>query len=545
MREPGLLTLTRLRDATESAIQTLFASRRADGAWHLRPPSSPRATGAAVAALQCADPHDSADLIQSGLVWLRANQAADGGWADGSGGASTIADTAIAVSALALLNVSDDAARIDRALRWLEQHGGLDAVADPQLCPLSVPCIELLATAGLCEERAAAAIVADGRTSRRGSVLRVGPALPAALSRALLQRRRRGGLLDQSLARIAAPGMLDYLKQIGLGSDGDCAAQESPLQVALVCFGFARAGLWPALVERMVRRLWLTMRGDGSWPARRDEEFSATVLAATALQHCGHGEDPRVAASMRWIIGRQWHAGAPVTGYPAGGWAWSAGSGRPTVADTSRAVICLAGAGSSGSGPRLAAGVSWLLATQNPNGSWSCPGHEGGRLDGPCPVVTADAVTALRLAGTSTGGPAIGRAARWFARARRMDGSMPGRDSEGGTAGTAAAAETLAALGLGRSRTVRSCVRWLAEHQNPDGGWGGPEGSRADDTAAALAGLMTSPSQEAAVQRGARWLLRSQTPDGLWTSPGTGDISTTSRVLSVLIDLQVGLGVQA
>jgi squalene-hopene/tetraprenyl-beta-curcumene cyclase len=160
-------------------------------------------------------------------------------------------------------------------------------------------------------------------------------------------------------------------------------------------------------------------------------------------------------------------------------------------------------------------------------------------------VVTADAVTALRLAGTSTGGAAIGRAARWFTRARRMDGSMPGRDSEGGTAGTAAAAETLAALGLARSRTARSCVRWLAEHQNPDGGWGGPDGSRADDTAAALAGLLSSPAQEAAVQRAARWLLRSQNPDGLWTSPGTGDISTTSRVLQVLSDFQMVLGARA
>jgi squalene-hopene/tetraprenyl-beta-curcumene cyclase len=84
---------------------------------------------------------------------------------------------------------------------------------------------------------------------------------------------------------------------------------------------------------------------------------------------------------------------------------------------------------------------------------------------------------------------------------------------------------------------VRRAVRWLEQHQNPDGGWGedcrsyrepewiGRGESTASQTAWALLALLAAGERSPAVDRGVAWLVERQTDDGTWDEPwftGTG-----------------------
>ena len=86
-------------------------------------------------------------------------------------------------------------------------------------------------------------------------------------------------------------------------------------------------------------------------------------------------------------------------------------------------------------------------------------------------------------------------------------------------------------------RAVRRAVRWLEQHQNPDGGWGedcrsyrepewiGRGESTASQTAWALLALLAAGERSPAVERGVAWLVERQTDDGTWDEPwftGTG-----------------------
>ena len=92
--------------------------------------------------------------------------------------------------------------------------------------------------------------------------------------------------------------------------------------------------------------------------------------------------------------------------------------------------------------------------------------------------------------------------------------------------------------GAGRdSLPVRRAVRWLEQHQNPDGGWGEDLRSYTDEqwrgrgtstpsqTAWALLGLHRRRPDSDAVARGIDWLVRNQRADGGWDEElytGTG-----------------------
>jgi squalene-hopene/tetraprenyl-beta-curcumene cyclase len=80
-------------------------------------------------------------------------------------------------------------------------------------------------------------------------------------------------------------------------------------------------------------------------------------------------------------------------------------------------------------------------------------------------------------------------------------------------------------------------VRWLAEHQNADGGWGedprsyddeqwiGRGASTASQTAWALLALHAAGERSQPLARGVQWLIATQRPDGSWDEPhytGTG-----------------------
>lgn len=159
-------------------------------------------------------------------------------------------------------------------------------------------------------------------------------------------------------------------------------------------------------------------------------------------------------------------------------------------------------------------------------------------IDWPTEDVTAHILEALAVAGLSRDHPAIRRGVRYLRTEQRPDGSWWGRWGVNHIYGTGAVLPALVAVGEDITAPhIRRAVDWLATHQNPDGGWGeriesywdpawvGRGDSTASQTAWALMGLLAVDPHHTAVAGGIRWLVEHQTPDGEWREDaftGTG-----------------------
>ena len=161
----------------------------------------------------------------------------------------------------------------------------------------------------------------------------------------------------------------------------------------------------------------------------------------------------------------------------------------------------------------------------------------GAVVDPPSADVTAHVVEAL-----AAEGQAASRAARrgvvWLLRAQEPDGSWFGRWGANYVYGTGAVVPALIAAGVPAAKpAIQRAVAWLEQHQNADGGWGedlrsyddpalaGQGASTASQTAWALLALLAAGPPGPAAEAGVRWLAEHQRPDGTWDEPlytGTG-----------------------
>jgi squalene-hopene/tetraprenyl-beta-curcumene cyclase len=193
----------------------------------------------------------------------------------------------------------------------------------------------------------------------------------------------------------------------------------------------------------------------------------------------------------------------------------------------------------------------WVEGMQSTGGGWGAFDAENTRtlarelpfldfgevIDEPSADVTAHALemlAALGLLDTAAGH----RGVQWLIDRQEPGGSWFGRWGVNHVYGTGAAVPALIAAGVGPGQAcIRRAVRWLAEHQNADGGWGedprsyddeqwiGRGASTASQTAWALLALHAAGERSQALTRGVQWLIATQRPDGSWDEPhytGTG-----------------------
>ncbi|QKW37635.1 squalene--hopene cyclase [Actinomadura sp. NAK00032] len=158
-------------------------------------------------------------------------------------------------------------------------------------------------------------------------------------------------------------------------------------------------------------------------------------------------------------------------------------------------------------------------------------------IDPPSADVTAHVVEALAHRGMADSLLAK-RAVVWLLKAQEPDGSWFGRWGANHVYGTGAVVPALIAAGVRPQKpAVRDAVGWLERHQRDDGGWGedlrsyrdrswaGHGVSTASQTAWALLALLAAGERGPAVERGIRWLAEHQRPDGTWDEDhftGTG-----------------------
>ncbi len=164
----------------------------------------------------------------------------------------------------------------------------------------------------------------------------------------------------------------------------------------------------------------------------------------------------------------------------------------------------------------------------------------GELIDPPSADVTAHVVEMLAAAGRI--GRPLDRGVDWLLANQEPDGSWFGRWGANYVYGTGAVVPALVAGGLPAGHpAVRRAVAWLEGHQNPDGGWGedlrsyddptqrGRGPSTASQTAWALLALLAAgvgtPEGSDSIRRGVAWLAATQNDDGTWDEPwftGTG-----------------------
>jgi squalene-hopene/tetraprenyl-beta-curcumene cyclase len=160
-------------------------------------------------------------------------------------------------------------------------------------------------------------------------------------------------------------------------------------------------------------------------------------------------------------------------------------------------------------------------------------------IDPPSADVTAHVVEMLAVEGLAHD-PRTRRAVQWLLAEQEPDGSWFGRWGVNYLYGTGSVVPALTAAGLpGSHPAIRRAVAWLESVQNDDGGWGedlrsyrharewaGRGTSTASQTAWALMALLAAGERESrAVERGVEWLAATQREDGSWDEPyftGTG-----------------------
>jgi squalene-hopene/tetraprenyl-beta-curcumene cyclase len=287
-----------------------------------------------------------------------------------------------------------------------------------------------------------------------------------------------------------------------------------------------------------------------------------TGLAMIALLDSGLAADhPALVKAARWLLREQILTGGDWqvknrTG-PPGGWAFEfANDLYPDTDDTAEVLMalrctCLPEEGEKSEA--LDRGLQWLLSMQSRNGGWGAfdvnntrrfitrnPFCDFGEvIDPPSEDVTAHILELLGLLGYDRAFPPVRRALAYLRREQRPEGPWFGRWGVNYIYGTGAVLPALRALGEDmRQEYVQRAARWLALHQNDDGGWGetcasyadpdlaGTGPSTASQTAWALLALLAADQGASeTVRRGIVYLAETQRQDGSWDEPyftGTG-----------------------
>jgi squalene-hopene/tetraprenyl-beta-curcumene cyclase len=158
-------------------------------------------------------------------------------------------------------------------------------------------------------------------------------------------------------------------------------------------------------------------------------------------------------------------------------------------------------------------------------------------IDPPSADVTAHVVEMFGALGRAHE-PAPQRGVRWLLAHQEPGGSWFGRWGANHVYGTGAVLPALVAAGVSPSHpAIRRAVGFLESVQNADGGWGedmrsyddpawiGRGASTASQTAWALLALHAAGERSPALARGIDWLAETQDEDGSWDEPfhtGTG-----------------------
>ena len=325
----------------------------------------------------------------------------------------------------------------------------------------------------------------------------------------------RGYALTHPVLRVALEGLEGFTIRDEKGRRLE-ACQSPVWDTALAVVALAEADLEPGDPSLRVAARWLVgeeVTVEGDWRVRRPNlapggwafefandnypDIDDTAEVVLSLLRCDEDDRGSVERATRWVLGMQCRDG---------GWAaFDADNTRtlcrklpscdfgeiidPPSADVTAHVVEMLAALEAGGRPADAAamgrGVAWLLANQEPDGSWF------GRWGANYLYGTGAAVPALVAAGVPATHPAVRRAVEWLDACQQDDGGW-GED--------------------------------LRSYDDP--AWSGKGASTASQTAWALLTLLAAGEHDRpSTRRGVEFLCATQRGDGTWDEPwftGTG-----------------------
>ncbi|MCE9553227.1 MAG: hypothetical protein K8T91_07590 [Planctomycetes bacterium] len=198
-----------------------------------------------------------------------------------------------------------------------------------------------------------------------------------------------------------------------------------------------------------------------------------------------------------------------------------------------------------------------ILTAQRPDGAWPDSLAQCGRsavAEPPDISATSLAMMALAAVETNTPKASLNRAAAWLLARQQPDGSWPAHGTEGAVPVTSRVLQALIVIDADATEeAVSAGAEWLIAHQQPGGGWGDAEpgmpsaivgeGSvTAQHTAVALQALLAvGRSGSEAVARGTEYLVSTQTRSGDWAEPSQ-DIAAAEGLLQNTVEALLALG---
>jgi squalene-hopene/tetraprenyl-beta-curcumene cyclase len=286
-----------------------------------------------------------------------------------------------------------------------------------------------------------------------------------------------------------------------------------------------------------------------------------TALNCLALLDAGVSPDhPAIRRAALWLVNNQVTCGGDwqiKNCCPPGGWAFEFfNSQYPDVDDSAVVLMVLQKVR-----PDLCddletsrkKGLEWCLSMQCASGGWAAFDKDnnmtflnwipfadhGAMVDPPTADITGRMLEVMAYYGYSRFHLRAQRGIAFLRNCQERDGCWWGRWGVNYIYGTWSVLRGLMLIGEDPSQPyIQAAVRWLREHQNPDGGWGetcesykrpelrGTGPSTASQTAWALLALLaTGEAKSGAVREGIRYLLETQQPDGSWEElyfTGTG-----------------------
>lgn len=519
-------------EAHDRAVDHLFARQRPDGAWTDRLSSSAMPTAIGALALARAGGSERAERA---LDWLRRNQRADGGW--GMADADPPSDgsvTAFALAALTALDPERSGRCIEAGTAFVESVGGRSAILpDVRTWRELVSIIWAMHGMRPHDEQPVQPLevmLLPPRLRNRASI-----ALPGVVGLGIWQSRVMKLSRPARLARrLAEPRGLSWLRRVQ-GPNG--GMEECPLMAALVYLGLNLAGpqVGADIQRGCVDYLAQTQREDGSWAIDRDLEIAVTCYAVLALAESRDvSAEPRLRPTRQWLRAAQWRQPFDALKLPAGGWSWANPTGWPESEDTAVAMATLCALGVQPGDPAIQAGLRWLLARQNRDGSWSEWVRDSSMVhDGPCAGVTAHVLMTLRLLDVWNGPRSpIARAFRWFEaeQARHGDGGVPSLWFRDRTHGTAKVLETYAEYGRSDAPAALRARAWLLDTQRADGSWPGtvregpPDGGTVEETAWAVYSLLLAGESpwDPPITGAVQYLVDAHDDAGTWRQSAVG-----------------------
>lgn len=170
---------------------------------------------------------------------------------------------------------------------------------------------------------------------------------------------------------------LRHVLPAGDGATGDPSTPDLTGR-ALEALGQLGYRTGDAAVDRAVAFLRAAQQADGSWRGHRGvNHVYGTWQALAGLAAVGvPGDDPAMAAGANWLVAHQQSSGAWGESPESYARPELRGQGTPTASQTSWALLGLMASG-RGDHPAVARGVRWLLAHQQPDGTWHQPEFTG------------------------------------------------------------------------------------------------------------------------------------------------------------------------